>query len=600
MEISMQTAAAVKTAIDNHSIEVATNTAASGTQKINSKANEAFETGLKCFRQYLDNENTSEEILFSSIKALKTAVKLKHPDAQYRLGIVYLYHNHFKAFKLFETASKLGHANAQIELAICYIDGKGTEQDIEKAFKILGSIITNNKDDKEKILFHTLRCSVKIRIRARKPIDVKDIENESRPYIHKYPEAGYFLYKIISRYEPDLIREMAYLEAAKKLNFGPAFLEIGLYCEKLGSMQQAIVAYKQAKKMGNVPAAIKLGFCYLRGNGVVLDTKKASQLFDYAKERRSQVVDFGLNMCRLEEPSNEKARIDTKTSAEVEKIKELDKTLGERLEKIVELSAKNAALKKANADKKILINQLEKDRADGAALIDKLNKDKTDIAAQLEKDKENVQRELIDLRKKYSSIMDSIAPLRNECNMYKTQALNSHFELNKLKHMASNLQPDLKLSVNEATALASELAIVKERLNEKRMESSDKDALITKLRDKIRILEIAIQKHKAALDHARQCLFEKDLIIANQKRELEKVHALGKEQKPQPTPQVSYASSIQQQSAPVMVYMQPQPITALQYADQAPQQQKQTTVIYSSATPPPSRDPYNLVYYKAI
>ena len=63
------------------------------------------------------------------------------PDAQYKLGIMYVYGDtvpvdYAEAVKLLTSAAEQGHVEAAYNLAICYHYGFGTEIDLEKALEL--------------------------------------------------------------------------------------------------------------------------------------------------------------------------------------------------------------------------------------------------------------------------------------------------------------------------------------------------------------------------------------------------------------------------------------------------------------------------------
>lgn len=92
---------------------------------------------MELSRRYLFGEGIKKDDN-KYLELLTRAAELGYVKAQVQLGAEYKYQlkNYQEAVKWFKIAADKGYAPAQRELARCYLQGKGVEQDLERAFEL--------------------------------------------------------------------------------------------------------------------------------------------------------------------------------------------------------------------------------------------------------------------------------------------------------------------------------------------------------------------------------------------------------------------------------------------------------------------------------
>ncbi len=185
---------------------------------------------------------------------------------------------------LLEQAAENGNTEAIYHLANCALMGRGTEQDMQKAFALY------RKAAERKHPWAALYLGVCYLNGYGTEIDLEAgiaCWKEIDPRAPSYSAA---LHNIGTAYirQPDYDAAVLALQQAEQGNFVSAFTaytlghlyETGKGVEQ--NYEEAVKRYETAAKWGHIPARITLATCYIRGTGVERDIPRAKKLLKEA------------------------------------------------------------------------------------------------------------------------------------------------------------------------------------------------------------------------------------------------------------------------------------------------------------------------------
>ena len=180
--------------------------------------------------------------------------------------------------------AKRGNVNSMITFAICLQRGIGLkEADPKSAYHIFENVARNYGDS---------RAYTQLGIACLQGNGCPEDESLGKAYLDTAANLG----NVLAMYDlglcylngigcrVDTTAAIPWLEKAADNEKIEAINELGDVYEAMGDFKNAVLYYEKGVTMGSMESYCNLGYCYESGQGVVLNSKKAYDLYMYAAE----------------------------------------------------------------------------------------------------------------------------------------------------------------------------------------------------------------------------------------------------------------------------------------------------------------------------
>jgi TPR repeat protein len=220
-------------------------------------------------------------------------LKYKNLGDFYYLGLNGYIQSLQEAVKIYTNQSKDGNAYAQFRLGYCYNYGEGVSKNIPTAMKYYFMSAENGFNLAQAHLGCLYYNGIDIPRDLRKAIIYLNMSN--CPYSQYILGCCYYHGHGVLLYKPRAI-ELWYESANAGLAESQYYM--GLMCESGISVKQnyrkAVYWYKRSASQGYVPSIERLANCYRYGYGVIMNKKKALELYKLpnvnVKEEISKII----------------------------------------------------------------------------------------------------------------------------------------------------------------------------------------------------------------------------------------------------------------------------------------------------------------------
>jgi TPR repeat protein len=257
-----------------------------------------------------------------SMKLVRIAARLGSLDAQLKLAEIYgdvenQCYDTKESLKYYQKAAEQDSAHAKYKLAIMYLDGRGTSQDLIKAYYLFKESSGLGYSNAINIF------SIPINYSKSRDIDYikvaamfvtvckKAIDSLEYNIGHLYSKGFVFSDGNFSiSFTADPFQERAWYERAVNKGNPRALYELGISYEskntttKTQNLSKAIDYLQRAYVIGNSDATYKLAYMYLYGHGIPQDLKKAFNLLNEASNIGNKEAKKTLNSCTDDNEKN--------------------------------------------------------------------------------------------------------------------------------------------------------------------------------------------------------------------------------------------------------------------------------------------------------
>ena len=206
-------------------------------------------------------------------------------DASNFIGIQLLNEEAYdQAVEYLYTGAQRGNVNSMITFAICLQRGIGLkEADPKTAYHIFENVARNYGDS---------RAYTQLGIACLQGNGCPEDESLGKAYLDTAANLG----NVLAMYDlglcylngygcrVDTVAAIPWLEKAADNEKVEAINELGDVYEAMGDFKNAVLYYEKGVTMGSMESYCNLGYCYESGQGVVLNSKKAYDLYMYAAE----------------------------------------------------------------------------------------------------------------------------------------------------------------------------------------------------------------------------------------------------------------------------------------------------------------------------
>ena len=206
-------------------------------------------------------------------------------DASYFIGRQLLDEGAFdQAANYLLTGAHRGNVDAMITFALCLQRGVGVDEaDPKTAYHIFENVARNYGDS---------RAYTQLGIACLQGNGCPEDESLGKAYLDTAANMGNVLamYDLALCYlngygcRVDTAMAIPWLEKAADNEKIEAINELGDVYEAMGDFKYAVLYYEKGVTMGSMESYCNLGYCYEQGQGVVLNSKKAYDLYMYAAE----------------------------------------------------------------------------------------------------------------------------------------------------------------------------------------------------------------------------------------------------------------------------------------------------------------------------
>ena len=207
-------------------------------------------------------------------------------DASYFIGRQLLNEEAYdKAIDYLYVGAKRGNVDAMVTFAICLQRGIGMkEADPKSAYQIFENVARNYGDN---------RAYTQLGIACLQGNGCPEDESLGKAYLDTAANMG----NVLAMYDlglcylngygclVDTALAISWLEKAADNEKIEAINELGDVYEAQGDFKNAVLYYEKGVTMGSLESYCNLGYCYESGQGVVLNSKKAYDLYMYAAEK---------------------------------------------------------------------------------------------------------------------------------------------------------------------------------------------------------------------------------------------------------------------------------------------------------------------------
>ena len=206
-------------------------------------------------------------------------------DASYFIGRQLLNEEAYEqAVEYLFVGAKRGNVDAMVTFAICLQRGIGIkEADPKSAYQIFENVANNYGDS---------RAYTQLGIACLQGNGCPEDESLGKAYLDTAANLG----NVLAMYDlalchlngygcrVDTAAAIPWLEKAADNEKIEAINELGDVYEAMGDFKNAVLYYEKGVTMGSLESYCNLGYCYEQGQGVVLNSKKAFDLYMYAAE----------------------------------------------------------------------------------------------------------------------------------------------------------------------------------------------------------------------------------------------------------------------------------------------------------------------------
>ena len=187
-------------------------------------------------------------------------------------GVQYLY-----------TGAKRGNVDAMVLFALCVQNGIGIEEDPETAHTIFGNIVRNYGDP---------RAYYQLGLAEVQGNGCPEDEALGKSHLDTAANLGNTaaMCSLAQCYlngygcRVDTTLAISWLEKSVDGENTKAINELGDVYEAMGDFKNAVLYYEKGVSLGSLESYCNLGYCYEQGQGVVLNSKKAYELYMFAAE----------------------------------------------------------------------------------------------------------------------------------------------------------------------------------------------------------------------------------------------------------------------------------------------------------------------------
>ena len=205
-------------------------------------------------------------------------------NASYFIGNMLLKEgNDEMAVKYLTTAAQRGHVDAIVMLAVCLQEGTGVEADPVEAYRLFKVALSYgpNAQAYASLGLATLQGNgcMEDESLGKRYLDtaVSMGHEKSEYYLALCHLNGWGCLK-------DTVEAVRHLERAADFGNIRAINALGDVYESKGDYKNAVLYYEKGVTLGSLESYCNLGYCYQEGNGVVLNSQKAFELYQVAAE----------------------------------------------------------------------------------------------------------------------------------------------------------------------------------------------------------------------------------------------------------------------------------------------------------------------------
>jgi TPR repeat protein len=235
-----------------------------------------------------------------SISLLRIGAQLGSVDAQMRLGFLHAnkddgFFDFFKAFEYFEMAANQKHPEAYYRLAIMYLDGRGVDPNHTTAYSLFRKAKDLQNSDAEDIftipiVYHkNTDINYPRLIMMFTVVSANNIDALQYNLAVTYRSTASFAYDgYLSHYSPNYKKSKEHCETAARNGIPEAQYLLGVIYEEgketERDISKSIEWYTKASENNNANASYKLAWIYLIGEHLSQKLKNAFQFFKRASD----------------------------------------------------------------------------------------------------------------------------------------------------------------------------------------------------------------------------------------------------------------------------------------------------------------------------
>ena len=223
------------------------------------------------------------------------------PECDFQIGAYLIRGGNQNGLGFISAAARNGHEGAQVVIAECIANGVGVPKaDPEQGYGMLERLALENRNAEAFMKIGAYRCYGK---------GCQQDFALARLYFDTAAQMGntVAMSNLASMYfdgmgvEIDSTRGIAYLQQAADLDDLDAINKLGDLYEAREDYKQAVACYERGVALGSNIARCNLGVCYQEGNGVILNSKRAYELFLEAAENGNARGMYHVGMCYMDE-----------------------------------------------------------------------------------------------------------------------------------------------------------------------------------------------------------------------------------------------------------------------------------------------------------
>lgn len=248
-----------------------------------------FEEGLYGMEQSLD----------SAIYYYKLGSLEDDPRSDYSLGAMLYAEGNPKCFNFLQSAASYGHTEAELLAGECVMRGLGVECDPEAAYALFENVARRTSHPMAYIKMGYYRLWG---IGCERNLELTKLYFDTAALLGD-PDG---IYNVGICYlggigcEQDTAMGISCLERAAQQGCLDAVRELGNLYEANGDYAKAVPYFEQGVALGDEESMCDLGLCYEEGNGVILNTRRAFELYSQAAEEGSIRGMYFVGMCYVE------------------------------------------------------------------------------------------------------------------------------------------------------------------------------------------------------------------------------------------------------------------------------------------------------------